>query len=173
MVFGEAPEHVRERNAGIPIHGDVTGRKWHKARARTGQGKQGGGGTRRRCTSAYSAAACTQPEPVSPCCLVSLGFRSWTRTRASPNTKLVDPAWPLSHRAVSRLSECQCVHELGSPPHVQADPLVVPFSLLDVFLHRPRSRRFVDPFPCFDQAMTLLPPSLLLSPCPAFVASAD
>ena len=48
MVFGEAPERVRERNAGIPIHGDVTDRKWHKATARTGQGKQGGGGKRRR-----------------------------------------------------------------------------------------------------------------------------
>ena len=43
MVFSEAPERVRERNAGILIQGDVTGRKWHKARARTGQGKQGGG----------------------------------------------------------------------------------------------------------------------------------
>ena len=29
------------------VHGDVTGRKWHKARARIGQGKQGRGRTRR------------------------------------------------------------------------------------------------------------------------------
>ena len=48
MVFGEAPERVRELNAGITIHGDVMGQKWHKARDRTGQGKQGRGGTRRR-----------------------------------------------------------------------------------------------------------------------------
>ena len=39
MVFGEAPERVREQNVGISIHGDVTGRKWHKSTARTGQGK--------------------------------------------------------------------------------------------------------------------------------------
>ena len=71
------------------------------------------------------------PVWLSPRCSGSgtPAFRSWTRTGASPNTKLVDPAWTLSRRAVSRLSECQHVHELSSPLHVQAGPLVVPFFL--------------------------------------------
>ena len=62
MVFGEAPERVRERNAGILIQGDVTGRKWHKARARTRQGKQGGAGTRRRRGKTASCVASSARE---------------------------------------------------------------------------------------------------------------
>ena len=62
MVFGEAPERVRERNAGILIQGDVTGRKWHKARARTGQGKQCGGGMRRRRGKLASCVASSAHE---------------------------------------------------------------------------------------------------------------
>ena len=80
MVFGEAPERVRERNAGIPIHGDVTGRKWHKARAKIGQGKQGGGGMRWRRGKPASCVASSARESAE-CRRVVAGARPRRRWR--------------------------------------------------------------------------------------------